>query len=145
MTELISESYDLSFQTLKYMNGMSTNLYNTDVNSRKSSVANFKNNIVKTYSLILYDQVIQNTTILNAVRSLNNHVLNTYKSVYGYETIDQFLQNQYLQVPTSYAALSDLVGFDIQNIGNKKCAYEDIDDNYEDIELDYALIGWENL
>jgi hypothetical protein len=145
LTELISESYDLSISTLKYLNGVSTNIYNTDINDRKLVVANFKSCILKTYSSIVFEHIASNISILRAIEALNNHVLQAYGDTYGYETIDDFLLDNYLEVPPTYADLSNLVGFEILEFGEKKCGWRDIEAIYEEIDKSYDLIGWENL
>lgn len=145
LTELISESYDLSISTLKYLNGVSTSIYNTDVNDRKLPVANFKTCILKTYSSIVRDHIATNVSVLRAIEALNNHVLTTYGEIYNYENLDEFLVDNYIDVPTTYAELSNLVGFSLTEIGDKKAGFQDINFLYSDIDKPYDLIGWENL
>ena len=68
-----------------------------------------------------------------------------YGEEYGYETMDEFLEDQFLEVPQTFASISKLVGFNITKIGDKSASWEDMNSNWEDIDLNWEYIGWENI
>lgn len=145
LTEHISESYDLTFSTLKNLRGMYEILQNTQSNAVRGTVTDLKTQIITAYQKIILGQIINNRDIIGAIAALNSHVLSRYGAEYGYEDLDEFLVDQYLSVPLTYATLSDLAGFNIQVIGDQKATFSDIEHSYEEITKPYDLIGWENV
>jgi hypothetical protein len=126
VTEFISEAYDLSLTSLKYLYNMHTELQKANVNTDATRRIDLDHCIVKSYALIITEHFNNARTIFDAIRSLNDHILTQYGSVYGYQTIDQFLIDQYISVPLTYAVLSESIGYPITIVGDSKGRFGDL-------------------
>lgn len=145
IAETISESYDLGKESLSPLICMFNNIQNTDINSRQRHKTELESFIRKTYAYIIYKHLDNQQTTYNAIRALNNHVLREYGSAYGYENLDEFLIDQFLEVPLTYAILSEQVGFTISVIGDARARWSDIHILWKDVTLPLNRIGWENI
>lgn len=144
-TEFISEAYDLSTTGLKYLYGMHAELQKANVNTDATRRIDLDRSIVKTYALILNNQLNDTRVMFDAIRALNEHILNKYGDLYGYTNLDEFLIDQHISVPLTYAVLSEVVGYPISIIGDAKGRFQDMTLLWSDIEIEYKFIGWENL
>lgn len=145
IAETISEAYDLGKQSLSHLSCMFNNLQITDINVRQRHKTELESFLRSTYSYIIYRHLDNQQSLYSAVRGLNDHVLREYGQAYGYEDLDEFLIDQFLEVPLTYAILSDQVGQSITVIGDSKARWSDINISWKDIDLPYNRIGWENL
>lgn len=144
-TEFISEAYDLSITSLKYLYGMHAELQRADVNTDATRRIDLDHSIVKNYAIIINNQLNDARIMFDAIRALNDHILDKYGSIYGYTTIDDFLIDQYISVPATYAVLSESIGYPITIVGDEKGSLQDIYNLWSDIDLEWQLIAWENL
>lgn len=145
VTEMLSESYDLAKQSLSYLFGMHAQLQFANVNIDNTRRVDLDYSIVKNYAMIIQQHFQNARSVFDAVRSLNEHVLTQYGDIYGYKNLDEFLTDQYLSVPLTYATLSASIGYPITVIGGEKGRYVDIGDTWIEIDKEYKFIGWENL
>lgn len=145
VTEMLSEIQDLGDEALVPLLCVRESLLNADINARERFRREFYAMLDNTYSYIAVKHTVPSSSMISVVKSLNDHVLNFYGNEYGYETLDQFLIDQYLQVPQTFAQLSRWIGYDVEEIGDKSASWEDISDNWEDVDLDWDKIGWENV
>lgn len=145
ITENISEAYDLGKQSLDPLICMFNNLQNTDVNVRQRHRNELESFLRRTYAFIIFKHLDNQQTVYNAIRTLHNHILKAYGDIYGYTNMDEFLIDQFLQVPLTYSILSGQAGFLITEIGDAKARFSDINLALEEITLPFDKIGWENL
>jgi hypothetical protein len=145
VTEFLSEAYDLSKTSLKYLYGMHKELQNANVNTDATRRVDLDHSIVANYSMIINQHYRNARTIFDAIRALNEHILTQYGAIYGYATMDEFLIDQYISVPLTYAVLSESIGYPISIVGDSKGRFNDISNLWIDIDIPYELIGWENL
>lgn len=145
LTEGISEMFDLGVLSLKSLYGMNQNLQLSRANVNATARVDLQNAIVHTYGFIIQRHINNIPSIMDAIVSLNLHIRDTYGDIYDYQNMDEFLIDQYLSVPVTYANLSNYAGFSISVIGSKKGLYADIDDYWPDVELTYEEIGSVNL
>lgn len=145
VTDLIAEIQDLGDEALTPLLCVRENLLISDINPREMFRRNLYAMLDNTYAYIATRHTIPSTTTIGFVQSLNNHVLRLYGDQYGYETMDQFLIDQYLQVPQTFGDISNWIGYKITEIGDKAANWIDIDDDWTDVDIDWDLIGWENI
>lgn len=145
ITERISEAYDLGKQSLGPLVCMFNTLRNTDINARQRHKTELESFLRRTYAYIIFKHLDNQQTMYNAIRALNEHVLREYGEAYGYENLDEFLIDQFLQVPLTYAILSEQIGYTITVIGDSRARLIDIGLLMKDITLPWDKIGWENL
>ncbi len=145
ITEVIAESHDLGRESLPFFIDIRNSLFNADINTNERFRREIFAQINNTYSFIFLKHVVADSPMRNFVKSLNQHVLKYYGEEYGYETMDEFLEDQFLEVPQTFASISKLVGFNITKIGDKSASWEDMNSNWEDIDLNWEYIGWENI
>ena len=144
-TEVIAEALELGDLAFAGLLCMRDRLFEGSINPRDRFRRELYAKLNATYSLIANRHVLANKSIVQFVKALNDHVLREYGDIYGYKSLDEFLIGQYLEVPATYAALSEFIGYSITQIGDKGANWEDINDNWENISLNWELIGWENL
>lgn len=140
-TEILAECRDLSFEALGPLLSMRRTLADSDVNPQDRSRLHLNAVIESTYSHIVAKHCRPSQKTLNAVRALNKHVL----KYYNHSTLDSFLQEQYLEVPSSYAFLSQLAGYPVSEIGDSAARFKDIDAKFKNINLKFNRIGWTNV
>lgn len=145
ITEAIAESYDLGKECLNPLVCMYNNLQNCDVNVRQRHRTELESFLRRTYAYIIYKHLDNQQAMYNAVRALNTHVMREYGAAYGYDSMDEFLIDQFLEVPLTYAILSEQVGYSITVIGDAKARWSDMHLLWKDITLPMNKIGWENL
>lgn len=145
ITDAIAESYDLGKKCLDPLVCMYNNLQNCDVNVRQRHRMELESFLRKTYAYIIYKHLDSQQTMYNAVRALNVHVMREYGEAYGYDSMDEFLIDQFLEVPLTYAILSEQVGYSITVIGDARARWSDMHLLWKDITLPMNKIGWENL
>ena len=145
ITEVLAEIQDLGDLALEGLLCSRDALFAADVNPRERFRRELFAMMDNTYSFIALKHIRANTSLLNMTKALNDHVLDFYGDLYGYTTIDEFLNDQYLEVPTSFASLSNFIGYGITSIGDKSAKWEDIGDNWQDVDIGFNLIGWENI
>jgi len=145
VTEKISEAYELGKISLSPLICMYNTLQNTDVNVRQRNKTELESFLRKTYAYIIFKHLDNQQTTYKAVRNLNDHVLREYGNIYGYETIDEFLVDQFLEVPLTYSILSAQVGYTITEIGDSSARFKDINIPLKDINITWEFIGWQNI
>lgn len=145
ITEAIAESYDLGKECLNPLVCMYNNLQNCDVNIRQRHRTELESFLRRTYAYIIYKHLDNQQSMYNAVRTLNTHVMREYGAAYGYDNLDEFLIDQFLEVPLTYAILSEQVGYTITVIGDARARWSDMHLLWKDITLPMNKIGWENL
>jgi len=145
ITEVLSEVQDLGDEALQSLLCVRTLLLNASINPRDHYRRELYAMLDNTYAYIATKHTIPSSPMISVVKSLNDHVLRFYGEEYGYTDLDEFLADQYLQVPQTFADLSRWIGYEITEIGDKSANWEDIDDNWEDVDLDWDKIGWENV
>tara|TARA_B100000614_G_scaffold262909_1_gene300772 strand:+ start:236044 stop:236508 length:465 start_codon:yes stop_codon:yes gene_type:complete len=144
-TEVIAEAQELGDLAFAGLLCMRDRLFEGKINPRDRFRRELYANMNATYSLIANRHIRANQSMIQFVKALNDHILVQYGNEYGYETLDEFLVDQYLQVPTTFASISAFIGYSITEIGDKAANWEDIDDNWEDVDLNWDRIGWENV
>jgi hypothetical protein len=138
--EVFAETRDLALDALSPLLAMRNALDDSDVNEQDRSRLHLRGVINSTYSHIVGKHVRPGQRVLNAIRALNQHVLDYY----NHSNIDDFLEEQYLEVPVSFAFLSDLAGYPITVVGESSARFKDIDALFQNIELPFNRIGWSN-
>lgn len=141
LADTLGEAQLLGTDALEPLNCMISNLQTMDIGTQERYRNVLFNSIVSTYSLILNKHRNLNTPLSTAVSDLNDHVLRYYGAEYGYESIDEFLLGQYIQVDPTFASVSRFLGYDVNQTGNKAGRWEDIDDNWEDVNVPWEVIG----
>lgn len=145
MTETLSEIQDLGDEALTPLFCVRDAILTSDSNPRERFRRELFSLLDATYAYVATRHIIPDVSMIGMVKSLNDHVLEYYGAEYGYDTMDEFLIDQYLEVPQTFADISRWIGYDINEIGDKAANWNDIDDNWEDIDLEYELIGWGNI
>lgn len=145
MTEILAEMQDLGDEALPPLLCVRDQLFLAEINPRERYRREFFAMLDNTYSFIALNHTVPDSTIISMVQSLTNHILRNYGNIYGYETLDEFLSGQYLEVPQTFADICRYIGIKVSEVGDKAANWEDIDNNWEDIYVDINLIGWENL
>lgn len=145
LTEGISEMFDLGVLSLESLYGMNQDLQLSRANTNSTAFADLQNAIIHTYGFILNRHINNIPSIIDAVVSLNLHIRDTYGVLYEYQNMDEFLLDQYLSVPVTYADLANYAGFSITVIGSRKGLWQDVDDLWPDVTLTYEEIGSINL
>jgi hypothetical protein len=141
ITESISEAYDLGKQSLAPLVCMYNTLQNTDINVNEYHRKNLESFLRQTYSYIIYKHLDNQQSLFSTVRELNAYMLEKY----NYQTLDEFLIDQLIEVPLTYAILSEQVGDIITVIGDSKARMIDINITIQDLLIPINRIGWENL
>lgn len=141
ISDILGESQRLGSDALEPFNCMITNLQNMNISSSERYRNVFFNSIVSTYSLVANKHANLNQPMINAVNALNQHILTHY----GYATIDAFLVDQYLEVDPTFASMSRFLGYTVTLSGTKAAQWQDIDDNWEDINIAWDKLGWSNF
>lgn len=140
-SEVLGSCKDLATEALSPLLDMRSFLDSSDVNPQDRNRQQLRSLIAATYSHIFVKHVIPRQILLNAVKSLNDHVLKYYE----FDNIDSFLQANYIEVPSSFAYISSLVGYEINEIGESSARFIDIDSDFMDINLPFNRIGWSNV
>lgn len=145
ITEVLAESQDLGDLALEGLFCARDSLFSANINTRerfRKELFSYMNN---TYSYILTKHIRADRSLMAMTTAINNHALEFYGKEYGYETMDEFLLDQYLEAPTSFAALSNFVGFGITIIGDKAARWQDIGDGWDSVDITWDKIGWDNI
>lgn len=143
--EAISESYDLGQQALGPLICVFNTLQSTAVNPQQRHRTELEGFLRDTYAHIVFSHLDNQQTTYSAIRALNDHVLDKYGSLYGYADMDDFLRGQFLEVPLTYAILSEQAGYTITVIGDSRARMKDIHLLMKDIHLPFEKIGWKNV
>jgi hypothetical protein len=147
IVDSISEAYDLGKEALYPLTCAWNNIENADINTRQRQKTELQSYLRRTYALIIFKHLDSShqQSLLNAISALNNHVLDKYGEAYGYQDLDEFLIDQFLSVPITYALLSTAAGQTITIVGESRARWKDINILWSDITLPMNRIGWENL
>jgi len=144
--ETIAEAQDMGSDALSGLLCMRSELLGADVNQYNRFRRHLVNSIDATYNMIAIKHVNLSRPIQKFVRTLQEHVLRHYGSDFGYTTIDEFLIDQYIQVPQTFADISSFLGYPITEVGTKAARWRDFDDvQWDEIDLSWERIGWDNL
>lgn len=145
VADTLGEAQQLGLDALEPLVCMISNLQTMNI-SRSERYRNVLfNSIVSTYSFIANKHANLNQPMINAVRALNQHVLDNYGPQYGYETIDEFLVDQYIEVDPTFASVSRFLGYDVNQVGTKAARWRDIDDVWSEVDIPWSKLGWSNL
>lgn len=145
ITDILGEAQQLGIDALEPLVCMITNLQSMDISRSERYRNALFGSIVSTYSLILNKHASLNQPMIDAVRSINEHVLDKYGTEYGYSTLDEFLLDQYIEADATFASISRFLGFDINTVGNKAARWKDIDDDWENVDIKWENLGGSNL
>jgi hypothetical protein len=146
ISDTLGEAQRLGIDALSPFQCMMDNLQRMDISTSERYRKVFFNSLMATYSLIFNKHATLNNPMINAVRSLNDHVLRLYGEQYGYTTIDEFLEDQYLEADPTFASMSRFLGYDVTIEGTKAARWQDIDDNWEDVDqVVWEQLGWSNF
>lgn len=141
ISEKISEGYSLGIESLQFLTNSKDILSNSNINEQDYQKKSVISIINATYSNIVIRHINPNRKLINAVKSLNKHVLEKYVC----DNLDQFLESQYIEVPEYYAYLSGIAGYDVSRIGSASARFSDIDDTFNNVTLPFYKIGWYNV
>lgn len=141
ISEYISESFQLGSDSLSFLTNARNILENSNINTEDKNRKKVYSLISATYSNIVLRHVSVSKKYINAVKALNDHVIEKYEN----SDMDDFLSSQYLEVPEQYAYISGLAGYDISKIGDAAARFIDIEDSLDSIILPFEKIGWENV
>lgn len=144
LVDSISEAYDLGQEALGPLICMYNTLQQTDINQRQRHRNELESSLKQAYAFIIQKHLNNQQTTYNAIRALHEHVMNTYGVIYEYEDIEAFLNDQFLQVPITYAVLAEQVGYQISAVGEYRARMRDINLPFQDISLPMNRIGWQN-
>jgi len=146
VTETLAESQDLGSDALSNLICMRNELLGSDINQYNRFRRNLLNTIDGTYNYIALKHFNLSRPMQKFVRNLQDHVLKHYGEEFGYTTINEFLIDQYIQVPQTFADISGFLGYPITEVGAKAARWKDLDDvQWNEIDLSWQRIGWENL
>jgi len=140
-TEAIAESYNLGQKALGSLICAFNTLQLTDVNEQQRHRRELDSYLRTTYAFVVLKHLDNQQTMYAAIRALNNHVLIQY----GYDTIDDFLLDNFIDAPITYAILSEQTGEVITVIGDSRATMKDINRLMKDIDINMDKIGWENV
>lgn len=141
LTDILGEAQELGDLSLEGMLDIKESLKTIDANPLERYRRQLFAFNASTYSYIASKHIRMNKSLKQMVLSINNHVLNKYQN----ESIDEFLEEQYIAVSPSYASLSGFIGENITKIGSDSGNWEDIGDFYSEVSLNWNKIGWENI
>jgi hypothetical protein len=145
ITDILGEAQKLGIDALDPLVCMITNLQSMDISKSERYRDVLFGSIVSTYSLILNKHASLNQPMINAVRSINQHVLDKYGAEYGYLTLDDFLLDQYIEVDATFASMSRFLGFNINTVGTKAARWRDISDQWQNVDIKWGKLGGSNL
>ena len=141
VADTLGESQQLGIDALEPLNCMISNLQSMRISRTERYRNVLFNSIVSTYSLIANKHANLNQDMINSVRSLNDHILNKY----GYETIDEFLIDQYIEVNPVFASMSRFLGYEVNEVGEKSARWKEIDDVWANVDISWNKLGWSNF
>jgi hypothetical protein len=141
-TEIISEAQDLGELAWDGLICQKEKLFESNINTRERFRRELFASLSATYGLIAQKHIRSNPVMLQMVKALNDHVLVEY----DFLTLDEFLVDNYMEVPPTYAALSRFIGYTVTEEGTKSAFYTDITpDTWDIVDLNWELLGWENF
>lgn len=145
IADTLGEAQQLGTDALEPLVCMLTTLQSMRISDFERYRTVLFNSILATYSLVANKHANLNQPIIDAVRTLNDHVLRNYGPLYGYETIDEFLIDQYIEVDPTFASISRFLGYEVNEVGNRAARWKDIDDKWSEIDISWSKLGWSNL
>jgi len=146
VSEVIAESQDLAGDALDRLLCMREHIVSSEVNQYNQYRRRLLNTLDGTYNYVAARHFNLSRQVQDFVKGLQQHVLDKYGADFGYLTLDEFLQGQYIQVPQTFAAISNFLGYTITEVGDKAATWEDLDNvNWNDLNLRWDRIGWDNL
>ena len=111
IANLVAEIQDLGDLSLAPLSFVKETLFGADINPQDRFRREFFTVTSATYSFLATNYSSPNQAMQGFVRSLNQHVLDTY----GYSAIEEFLIAEQVVVPQSFADISTYIGFPIDN------------------------------
>lgn len=144
VSDALGESQRLGFDALEPLVCMRDIVLNTDISKSERYTRNLLNMISATYSHIALKHANLDDSMRDAVTALNQHVLTLYGDLYGYSNLDEFLEDQYIELDPMYAAISRYLGFPVTIEGTKAARWRDIDDSWKDVDITWSRLGWSN-
>lgn len=145
VTEILAEMQDLGDEALTPLLCVRDALLSADINPRERFRRELYSMLDNTYAYIAAKHTVPDRSMIGMVKSLNDHVLKYYGNEFGYQTLDEFLIGQYLDVPQTFADISNWIGYDVTRIGLRSASWQDVEDDWENIDMLYSRIGWENI
>ncbi len=145
ISDKLSEAYDLPKKSLIELTKFWSIVDQTKVNPLQRHKQELQSYLSSTYAFIISEHLANPQSFLNIIRNLNDYILDKYGQAYGYSTMDEFLEDQFLEVPITYAILSEFTGQVITKIGESRARHSDINKNHADIKLPFNKIGWQNI
>lgn len=144
-SDILGEAQIAGIEALSPLICMYNTLQETNISQGERFTKVFKNQIDATYSYIVQKHADIDIDMRRCVTSLNNHILKLYGSEYNYQNLDEFLEDQYLEANPVYASMSRFLGYPVTLEGEKSAFWKDVDDNWEDVVLNWDKIGWSNF
>ena len=124
---------------------MSNVLNKTDTQKLSQSFSRILTSIESTYSVVVKDVITYPPVLTSYVVAIHRHILSKYKPV---GSIDNFLEENYLEVGQSFADLCNELGYNITRIGLMAARWSDIYTNIDEIETGkYSglKLTWDNI
>ncbi|MAG27496.1 hypothetical protein CMI47_18335 [Candidatus Pacearchaeota archaeon] len=148
LTNLIDDGLFSTKKAGSHLINMFNTLNDTDVQKMSQSFVRVTSATSTTYSSVITDAISYPSSLLSYTIALHGHIFKKY----NVNTIDEFLEENYLEVGQDFANMCLKIGYNITRIGDMSSRWKDIDDNIDEIEtgvysgirLTWDLIGGTN-
>lgn len=116
LTDLMAEAQEMGRDAMNSLLDVRATLGEMNINPDDQKRNQLDAFLSSNYSLIFFKHLPVQRPMLDAVISLQTHILGQYKK----NTIDEFLKDNNLEVSLTFAQMSDIAGFPVSRIGDKK-------------------------
>tara|TARA_Y100000034_G_C6880283_1_gene403274 strand:+ start:1072 stop:1554 length:483 start_codon:yes stop_codon:yes gene_type:complete len=123
ITNLINDMLSSTIGASQNISDIHITLSNTDTQNLAKSFNGVMSSTFNTYNKVLDDATKYPQTLLLFVSKLNSYILKKYRA----NTVDEFLDESFLEVGKFFAEISNSLDFNITRIGYKSARWSDID------------------
>ena len=141
--DLISKVLEYDKNAKVALNRTIIDIRSSNINYESAKVIFYTQNALSTVYVLEKDSIIGDSLKISYIRTLIEIIFNQYRI-----SIDQFLEENYIELPSVLKNVFIDLGISTEKYGNKKCLYSDINSPISGIQ--YAkysgkLLTWKSL
>lgn len=141
--DLISKVLDYDKNAKIALNRTIIDIRGSNINYESAKVIFYTQNALSTVYVLEKDSVLGDSLKISYIRTLVEIISNQYRI-----SIDQFLEENYIELPIALRNVFVYLNISTERYGNKKCLYSDIDMSLSSIQYTkYSgkLLTWKSL
>ena len=144
ITNLIEDCLMSTKKASEYISNVVSVLTETDTQVQSQSFLGLHSSATVTYSLVADEERNPPSSLRSYIIAVHSHIFKRY----NLKNIDDFLEENFMEVNQGFANLSNSLNFKITRVGSKIGGWSDIDANIDDLDKRIhsgSDLSWESI